>query len=740
MEESKLRSLLESLTLKEKIGQLIQLSGEFYSDEEEIVTGPQEKLGISSEMIELSGSVLNVAGAKKTREVQENYLNKSRHKIPLMFMGDVVYGYKTVFPVPIGLGSTWNPGLVEEAYQTIAEEASVGGVDVTFAPMVDLVRDPRWGRVVEAISEDTFLTSTFSEAMVKGFQNDPNPMNNLASCVKHFVGYGAAEGGRDYNTVDMSERHLRQYHLPPYQAAVNADAKMVMTAFNTYDGVPISGNDFILKDILRDEWGFDGVIISDYAAIKELIDHGVAADNKEAAKQAIGASVDIDMKTNVYATQLEPLVENGEISEKLIDESVWRVLKLKNDLGLFEEPYKLLSEEIEEEKLLTEDNRSLARKVVSESAILLQNNNQVLPLKEDENILLAGPYGDEKALIGFWAVYGDAEDVVTLKDGIEKVVESDHFQFVKGTTISEDYTFLQDFGASEEKTQSFLMSDEEKENQLEEAIRRGKEADTIILALGEHTLQSGEGGSRTNLELPKNQKEFLNEMVKLGKETVLIIFSGRPLILTDEVEQVDAILQVWFPGTEGGNGIADILFGKTNPSGRVTMSFPHNVGQLPVYYNHYKTGRPLGTSTHTGRFVSKYLDSPNDPLYPFGYGLSYSDIVYEDLTLDKKKMQQDEDINVSVTVKNNSKLKAKEVVQLYIQDIVGSVVRPVKELKDFQKIELEGNSTKEVNFKISINDLKFYTKSMNYEAEPGLFNVFVGPNSRNVLQVEFELI
>lgn len=740
MEESKLRNLLESLTLKEKIGQLIQLSGEFYSDEEEIVTGPQEKLGISSEMIELSGSVLNVAGAKKTKEVQKNYLSKSRHKIPLLFMGDVVYGYKTVFPVPIGLGSTWNPDLVKNAYEVIAEEASAGGVDVTFAPMVDLVRDPRWGRVVEGISEDTYLTSTFSEAMVTGFQNDLNPMNSLASCVKHFVGYGAVEGGRDYNTVDMSERHLRQYHLPPYQAAVNADAKMVMTAFNTYDGVPISGNDFILKDILRDEWGFDGVIISDYAAIKELIDHGVAADNKEAAKKAIEASLDIDMKTNIYATQLEPLVENGEISERLIDESVWRILKLKNDLGLFEDPYRSLSEEAEEEKLLTEDNRSLAREVVSESAILLQNNKNVLPLKEDENILLTGPYGDEKALIGFWAIYGENADVVTLKEGIEKVVEPDHFQFVKGTTISEDYAFLQDFGASKGKAQSFVMSDEEKESELKEAIRRGKEANTIILALGEHTLQSGEGGSRTNLELPKNQKDFLNEMVKLGKKTVLIVFSGRPLILTDEVEQVDAILQVWFPGTEGGNGIADLLFGKANPSGRVTMSFPYNVGQIPVYYNHYKTGRPLGTSTHTGRFVSKYLDSPNDPLYPFGYGLSYSDIVYEDLTLDKNKMQEDEEINVSVTVKNNSELKAKEVVQLYIQDIAGSVVRPVKELKAFKKVELAGNSSKKVHFKITLDDLKFYTKEMAYEAEAGNFNVFVGPNSKDVLQDGFELI
>lgn len=741
MEEIKLKEILNDLSLKEKIGQLIQLSGEFFSSDDEISTGPQKKLGISDEMIELTGSVLNVVGAKKTREIQEEYLKNVDHQIPLLFMGDIVYGYKTTFPVPIGMSSTWNLDLVEKTYQTIAEETSSAGVHVTFAPMVDLVRDPRWGRVVESLGEDPYLTSKFTEVMVKGLQNDWNPLTSIASCVKHFAAYGASESGRDYNTVDMSERELRGNYLPMYKAAVDAGVKMVMTSFNTYDGVPVTGNEFLLKEILRDEWGFDGVIISDYAAVRELVDHGIAVDEKNASELALKATTDIDMKTNAYASQLQPLVKDGKISEELIDESVWRVLKLKNDLGLFEDPFRSADEKREKNTLLSDDNRKIARDVSSESITLLQNNQEVLPLNaKDEKILLTGPYGDSKSLIGFWAVHANKEDVVSLKEGIESYVDPNNFQYTQGSDMNEDYSFFMDFGVSDEQIEKIKMSPDEKKKQLKSAIEMGEKADTIILALGEHTLQSGEAGSRTDLKLPKIQQDFLDEMTKLGKKTVLIVFSGRPLALTEEIDKVDAVIQAWFPGTEGGNALADILFGKTNPSGRLTMSFPRTVGQVPLYYNHYNTGRPLNSETHTGRFVSKYLDSPNTPLYPFGYGLSYSEIKYDNLELDRDTINGDESITISTTVSNTSKRKTKEVVQLYIQDEVGSVVRPVKELKGFKKITLDGNTKKRVEFRLNKNNLKYYTKDMSYDVEPGEFKVFVGPNSRDVLEERFILV
>jgi len=741
LEETKLKEVLDSLSLKEKIGQLIQLSGEFFSTDDKISTGPQKKLGISDEMIRLTGSVLNVAGAKKTRKIQEEYLKSVGHQIPLLFMGDIVYGYKTTFPVPIGMSSTWNLDLIEKTYQTIAEETSSAGVHVTFAPMVDLVRDPRWGRVVESLGEDPYLSSKFTEAMVSGLQNDWNPLTSIASCVKHFAAYGASEGGRDYNTVDMSERELRGNYLPMYKAAVDAGVEMVMTSFNTYDGVPVTGNEFLLKEILRNEWGFDGVIISDYAAIRELVDHGLAENERVASKLALEATTDIDMKTNAYASQLEPLVKDGEISEALIDESVWRVLKLKNDLGLFEDPFRSADEEREKDILLSDENRKLARDVSSESITLLQNNDNVLPLNEkEEKILLTGPYADSKSLIGFWAVHADSEDVVSLKEGIESYTNPNNFQYTQGSDMNEDYSFLMDFGATEDQIEKIKISPDEKKEQLESAIRMGEKADTIILALGEHTLQSGEAGSRTDLTLPKIQQDFLDEMIKLEKKTVLVVFGGRPLALTKEASKVDAILQAWFPGTEGGNALADILFGMKNPSGRLTMSFPNNVGQIPLYYNHYNTGRPLNSETHTGRFVSKYLDSPNTPLYPFGFGLSYSEIEYSNLVLDSDTMNEKTAINISVTVSNKSRRKAKEVVQLYVQDEVGSVVRPVKELKGFKKVILNGNTSKNIKFILSKDDLKYYTKDMSYDVEPGDFKIFVGPNSRDVLEESFTLV
>lgn len=738
MEEKKLKELLNSLTWEEKIGQLVQLSGDFFHADE-LAVGPQKKLGIDQNIVDQVGSVLNVTGADKTKEIQERYLKKSRHKIPLLFMADIIYGYRTIFPIPLGLGATWNPELIELAYQQTAEESKAAGAHVTFAPMVDLVRDARWGRCLESTGEDPVLNSAFARAMVTGLQKDLLNGGGIAACVKHFAAYGAAEGGREYNTVDMSERRLRQDYLPSYKAAVDAGCQLVMTSFNTYDGMPVTGNKFLLEDILRKEWGFDGVIISDYAAIQELIAHGVAVNDREAAKLAIEATTDIDMKTPCYAKELEPLIEAGEISADLVDRSVYRVLKLKNDLGLFEDPYRGASSEQEEQVFLTEEKRRLAKKVSSESMVLLQNKHDILPLKPNkEKVLLVGPYGDNQELIGLWAVHGKREDVVTIKKGFENYLDSEHLLYTQGCDMLEDYTFLGEFGATKDQIEQIGLNDQTKEQELTNALALAKQADTIVFALGEHTMQSGEAGSRTEITLPKIQQEFLQKLTVWNKKTVLIVISGRPLVLTKEVEQVDAIIQAWFPGTEGGNALADIIFGQTNTTGRLSMSFPYSVGQLPIYYSEFKTGRPLTSTTHKGRFVSKYLDSPNDPLFSFGYGLSYSQVDYSGLTLSSKKME--ETLEVSVKVKNSSERTTVETVQLYVQDVTGSVVRPVKELKAFKKVELTAGEEKEVVFTVTREDLKFYTKEMVFKAEAGEFIVFVGANVKETQEQSFELV
>lgn len=737
MENAKLKTILNDLSLEEKIGQLIQLPGEFFQSSS-ISLGPKEKLGISNEIVKNTGSVLNVIGAEKTREVQEKYLNESRHKIPLLFMADIIYGYRTIFPIPLGLGATWNPELVQEAYRIIGEEAFSGGVHVTLSPMVDLVRDARWGRCLESTGEDAVLNSQFAKAMVKGLQQDLTSTQGIASCVKHFAAYGASEAGRDYNTVDMSERRLRQDYLPSYKAAVEAGCELVMTSFNTYDGLPVSGNEFLLKDVLRKEWGFDGIIISDYAAIRELIQHGIAENDREATKLAMQASVDIDMKSPCYANELEPLIEEGEINESLINEAVWRVLKLKNRLGLFEDPYRGVTKETERETLLKPDFRSFSKKVATESIVLLKNDKQALPLTPNkDSILLVGPYGDSQELIGLWAIEGDSKDAVTLKSGLEKYVSPSNFAYEYGTEMLDNYEFLGEFGGRK-PTDAQKLSPENRKVLLEQAIEAGKKADVIIIAAGEHPMQSGEAGSRADIRLPELQRQLIKEMSLLNKKTVLVTFSGRPLVLTEEEKQVDAMLHAWFPGIEGGNALADILFGTTNPSGKLSMSFPYHVGQLPIYYNEFNTGRPLDSKEHTGRFVSKYLDVPNEPLFPFGHGLSYSTIHYSHLEVDHEQMQ--EKLTVRVVVENTDNRQCLETVQLYIRDLVGSVVRPKLELKNFQKVILAPGERKTIQFEITREDLKFYTKDLSFDVETGTFDVFVGPNSIQTLQTSFELV
>ncbi|WP_314066970.1 beta-glucosidase BglX [uncultured Vagococcus sp.] len=738
MNSQQLATLLQELTIDEKIGQLIQLSGDFFQEDQAMLVGPQKKLGIKEEMVELVGSVLNITGAETVRRIQDNYLAKSRHKIPLMFMSDIIYGYRTVYPIPLGQAASWNPELIEKGYQKIALESVAGGAHVTYAPMVDLVKDPRWGRCLESTGEDVYLNSRYAEAMVRGFQHDFDEGKGLASCVKHFAAYGAAEGGRDYNHVDMSERRLRQEYLPAYEAAVNAGSKLVMTSFNTVEGVPATGNKWLMNEVLRKEWGFDGVVISDYAAVQELVTHGYAENNKEATYLAMEASNDIDMKTACYSNHLAELIDEGRISMDQLDQAVWRVLTLKNDLGLFEDPYRGVTVEGEEVGVFTLENKAMARKIAGESMVLLKNENQVLPLKPEQKVALIGPYGDSQELMGLWAVHGRMEDVTTIKEAMRSY--SQHVDYEQGCDMLEDYGFLGEFGYSQKIISGIELSQEEKEQTKLAAIKLAEEADVIVMALGEHTLQSGEAGSRTNLRIPAKQQELLKELAGLHKPIVLIIISGRPLVLTEEESLVDGLIQGWFPGTEGGNALADILYGKVNPSGRITQSFPVNEGQIPVYYNNYSTGRPENESQHSGRFVSKYLDAPNQPLFPFGYGLSYHETTYSELGVNTKEFSVTKPLEVRVTVTNQSAIEGQEVVQLYIRDLYASVVQPVKSLKGFKKIQLGAYESRELRFEVTEEMLRFYQQDMGLASELGEFEIFVGKNSQACQSIRVRLI
>lgn len=739
MTEVQLKKLMDGLTIEEKVGQLVQLSGDFYTQHQALKVGPQQKLGIEKWVVEQSGSVLNVVGADQVRQIQKAHMEKS--KIPLLFMADVVYGYKTVFPIPLGLGATWNPELVGKAFDQIAQEVIPAGVHVTFSPMVDLVRDARWGRCLESTGEDFWLNSRFAEAMVKGFQGEHlDATHGIASCVKHFAGYGAVEAGREYNTVDLSERRLREEYLPAYRAAVDAGCEMVMTAFNTVDGIPATANRWLMHDVLRQEWGFDGVVITDYAAIDELIAHGVAEDQREAAKLAMEATVDIDMKTACYANHLADLVRDGKISQQCLDDAVWRVLKLKNKLGLFEDPYRGADEAEEAKQSCSAEHRAMARKVAQEALVLLKNEGDVLPLKKvGVKYALIGPYSESQALIGLWAVHARQQDVITLKDALEEVVGEEHLKSALGCRFLEDESGLGQFGHSDEEQPDPQILAQRAKAQRDQALKVAQEADIVIMALGEHPMQSGEGGSRTDLTLPTIQQELLRDIHKLGKKIVLLVFSGRPLVLTETEKYADAVLEMWFPGTEGAHAAADILFGEVNPSGRLTMSFPYAVGQVPVYYNAFSTGRPAVSSSHSSRFTSRYVDCPNDPLYPFGYGLSYHTAEYRNLTLSDTKFQRGGSLMASVDVQNTGNVAGMETVQLYIRDVTGSVVRPIQELRDFQKVWLHAGETKTVVFQITEEMLKFHTKDMTYQAEPGKFVAMVGPNSKMTLNGEFWL-
>lgn len=715
-----LEELLGKMNIEEKIGQLLQLAPFIFSDNNKgEITGPMKDMNISSDQINKAGSVLGISGAKEMKEIQSAYLEKSENKIPLLFMADVIHGYRTIYPIPLAIGCSWDMKMAEESSVVAAKEAAAGGIHVTFSPMVDLVRDARWGRVMESTGEDPYLNSLFARAFVRGYQGDLTSDENIVACVKHFAAYGAAEGGRDYNTVNMSERNLREYYLPAYKAAIEEGAKMIMTAFNTVDGVPPSGNTWLMRDVLREEWNFDGTVVSDWGAIGELIPHGVAEDGKEAAEKAIKAGVDIEMMTPHYVHHLEALVKEGTVDISLIDECVMRILELKKELGLFENPFRGADEELEAKLVLCDEHRKSALKSAEKSMVLLKNEG-ILPFsKNTKKVAVVGPFADNNEILGGWSWQGKFEETVSLKDGLVNKLGADRVLVANGCGSSIEDICDDDF---------------------ENAINIAKEADVVILALGEHADLSAEGGSRTDIKLPGVQERFAEEILKLNKPTAVVLFNGRPLDITNISEKSSAILEAWYPGTEGGNAVANILFGDANPSARLTMAFPYNVGQIPVYYNCFNTGRPKPSEDSKERYVTHYLDAPNMPLYPFGYGLSYSNFEYGEATIDKCEMTEVDKITVKVNVKNIGNTAGRETVQLYVRDISGSVVRPVKELKGFKQVDLKAGEEVEVKFEINEEMLRFYTLSNEFKSEKGNFTAMVGPNSNELQILEFKLV
>ena len=728
MTKEELLHLLHQMTTQEKCRELMQLPMEAFT-ETDISTGPCEDLELTDEKMAQVGSILSLTGAEWTRKVQEEHLKNNRLNIPLLFMADIINGYKTIFPIPLAQGCTFDPDLVRQLAEAAAREGAAAGVHVTFSPMADLVRDPRWGRVMESTGEDPYLNGIMAEQMVKGYQgNDLKEEGRLAACVKHFAGYGAPLGGREYNQVELSERTLLEDYLPAYEKAVRAGARLVMSSFNTLERVPSTGNRKLMREILRGKMGFQGVLISDYAAVKELIAHGLAENEAEAARLALEAGVDIDMMSRCYSDFLCGQIERGEVAQELLDEAVLRVLELKNDLGLFENPFKDGSPEKEKELLLCEKHRSLAQRAAEESFVLLKNEENMLPLSKEETTAFIGPFGEEKGLLGAWALFADREDTVTVKEGVERLCPGQIW--AKGCEILEPgQKWLRGYIPITEET--WKQTEEAAEEKLKEAVEAAEKADRVVLLLGEQELESGESGSCGHIGLPPSQMKLLKAIAQVNSNLILVVFSGRPLILTEACAYAKAVLFAWMPGTQGGPAVANVLYGYSNPSGKLTMTFPYHMGQIPVYYSDFATGRPQ---------MPGYIDIPKEPLYPFGYGLSYTEYAYSPVKLDQKVLDSQTDvIHASVRVKNTGNMEGREAVQMYIQDVKGSVSRPVRQLKGFQKISLAPGEEKEVRFEIREEMLRFWTIDMEYRSEPGRFRVWIGTDSRTENGEEFYL-
>ncbi len=717
--DQKVNALLKKMTLEEKIGQLNQYAGDNAATGP-ITINPNKQAEIKSGKL---GSMLNILGTTYTRQYQELAM-QSRLKIPLLFGLDAIHGYKTTFPIPLAEAASWDLEAIELSARIGAVEMAASGIHWTFAPMVDITRDPRWGRVMEGAGEDTYLGSKIAYARVKGFQGKKlGDLNSVMACAKHFAAYGAAIGGREYNSVDMSDRMLWETYLPPFKAAVDAGAATLMNSFNDINGIPATGNKYIQRDILKGKWNFKGFVVSDWGSIGEMINHGFSKDSKEAAQAAIIAGSDMDMESNSYINNLAQLVKERKISITLIDDAVKRILRKKFELGLFDNPFRYCDSVREKEALNNPEHTKIARKVASKSIVLLKNEKHVLPLSKNINtIAFIGPMVKlKRANHGFWAINlkdVDSTYIVSQWEGlVNKVGKNTKLLYAKGCGI-----------------------EEESKDGFQEAIDVANQADVVILSIGERWDMTGEAKSKSNIQLPEVQENLIKELQKTGKPIVILINAGRPLIFNWIADNMPTIVYTWWLGSEAGNAIADVLFGDYNPSGKLPMSFPRGEGQIPIYYNHFNTGRPAKNDRNTS-YVSGYTDLQNSPMFPFGFGLSYTTFQYSDLKLSKQTMKSNESIEVSLTIKNTGEFAGEEVVQLYLRDKVGSVVRPIIELKDFQKIKLEVGEIKSIKFIIDNQKLSFYNSKLEFNSEPGDFDLMIGSSSADIrLRSNFELV
>ena len=725
-------NLMGKMTLQEKIGQLnLPVSGE-------IVTGQAKSSDVAGKIRKGQvGGLFNVKGVENIREVQKIAVEQSRLKIPLLFGMDVIHGYETVFPIPLALSCSWDMEAIKESARIAAKESSADGICWTFSPMVDICRDPRWGRMAEGGGEDPYLGSEISAAMVKGYQGDDlTDKNTIMACVKHFALYGAPEAGRDYNTVDMSHLSMFNNYFPPYKAAIDAGVGSVMTSFNVVDGIPATGNKWLMTDVLRDRWGFDGFVVTDYTAISEMIAHGMG-DLQQVSAMSLSAGTDMDMVADGFLTTLEKSLKEGKVTMAEIDKACRRILEAKYKLGLFDDPYKYCDASRVKKDIFTAENRAVARKIATETFVLLKNENNLLPLQRKGKIALVGPLANTKAnMPGTWSVAATSDKYNSLYESMKQSLAGKaEVLYAKGSNLMYD---------AQREAEATMFGREMRDPRsaqelLDEALSVASQADVIVAAVGESSEMSGESSSRTNLEMPDAQRDLLTALKKTGKPIVLVYFAGRSTVMTWEQENFPAILNVWFGGSEAADAICDVVFGDVSPSGKLTTTFPKNVGQIPLYYNHLNTGRPLEAGKWFSKFRSNYLDIDNDPLYPFGYGLSYTTFRYGDLQLSNNSMNEKGKITASVTVTNTGNYDADEIVQMYIRDMVGSVARPVKELKGFERIHLKKGESRTVSFDITAEQLKFYNSTLNWACEPGEFEVMVGGNSRDVQTKKFSL-
>lgn len=712
METAKLHELLQQMTVTEKVAQLVQLTPDFFSEGGEI-TGPMQQWHLTHDKLYQIGSVLGTHTAEQVYRIQKEYLAHNRLQIPLVFMADVIHGYETIYPIPLALAASFDPETIAEAARLSAKEAAAAGVQVTFSPMADYMKDARWGRVLEGNGEDPVLSEALTRAYVRGYQGPEGTLaadkERLAACVKHFIGYGAAEGGRDYNTVDFSDLELYRNYLPAFRGAIEEGAKLVMTSFNTVRGIPSSANKALIENVLRKELAFDGVLISDWAAVMELVAHRVAADGKEAARLAFAAGVDMDMMSDCYLTGLEEGL-TSKTDHKRLDEAVLRILQLKNDLGLFEDPYRGLTEAGLTEKFDAREIQDAVTETARKTQVLLKNEGALLPLTVGQKVALIGPKADSKDILGAWSWIGKTEDAVSLAAGLQsKPVELTVLPFADGQ----------------------VLTDEE----IAAACEAARDQEVVLLAVGETSEEAGEAASLADIRLSRRQQELIQKVSEVNENVVLVIFSGRPLALAEVVENAKGILQVWFPGSRGGQAVADVLLGDAAPTGKLPMSFPHSVGQLPLSYRMLSTGRPMTAENSDQKYISRYMDEANTPLFAFGHGLTYGELVNETAVLQAAEMSENDELKVTVTLRNPESHTVTETLQLYLEDLVAEIALPTLELKQWQKVTLSAGEVQEVNFTLTEKDLRYVHSDLTLKSDSGEFCVYAGFSSATAAKV-----